>query len=278
MLIVMDQGRDEMGDREVAAWIAATVVDTSDLALSIAVAEGMQLSSEHLSVTLDGVDVDARQIITEHGARLHLLTDLLPGRLHIEYAATVVGVAAEPHATDYDMCRYLRPSRYCQSDELGPFARAEFAGLSGPELLPAISSWVGANLHYVPGSSRPTDGAVATLLAREGVCRDYAHLTTALLRANGVPARVVSVYAPGLDPMDFHAVTEVCLDRSWFVVDPTCLAPRTSMVRIATGADATDTAFMSTLRGHVDLDEIQVTAYVAGALPDDDVRDLATVR
>ena len=130
----------------------------------------------------------------------------------------------------------------------------------------------------MPGSSRPTDGAVATLLAREGVCRDYAHLTTALLRANAIPARVVSAYAPGLDPMDFHAVTEVCLGRDWFVVDPTCLAPRTSMVRIATGADATDTAFMSTLRGQVDLDEMQVTAYVTGALPTDDVRDLATIR
>jgi transglutaminase-like putative cysteine protease len=150
--------------------------------------------------------------------------------------------------------------------------------LSDGELLPAISSWVGANLHYVPGSSRPTDGAVATLLAREGVCRDYAHLTTALLRANGIPARVVSMYAPGLVPMDFHAVTEVCLGRSWFVVDPTCLAPRSSMVRIATGADATDTAFMSTLRGQVDLVEMQVTAYVTGALPTDDVRELATIR
>ncbi len=274
----MDDRRQDMGGREVASRIEATVTDTADLALSIAVADGLGRSSEFLSITLDGTEVEAREIVTEHGARLHLLTDLHRGWLHIEYAATVIGMADEPRATDYDTCRYLRPSRYCQSDELGPFARAEFAGLSGSELLPAISSWVGANLDYVPGSSRPTDGAVATLLAREGVCRDYAHLTTALLRANGIPARVVSAYAPGLDPMDFHAVTEVCLGHSWFVVDPTCLAPRTSMVRIATGADATDTAFMSTLRGQVDLDEMQVTAYVTGALPIDDVRDLATIR
>ena len=277
MLTMMDD-RGRMGDRHVGSRIEATVRDDADLALAIAVANGNRLSGEALFVTLDGVEIDAHEIITEHGARLHLLTDLRRGRLHIEYAATVVGVADEPHATDYDTCRYLRPSRYCQSDELGPFARAEFAGLTGAELLPAVSSWVGANLHYVPGSSRPTDGAVATLLAREGVCRDYAHLTTALLRANGVPARIVSAYAPGLEPMDFHAVTEVCLGRRWFVVDPTCLAPRTSMIRIATGADATDTAFMSTLRGQVDLEEMQVTAYVSGVLPADDVRELTTVR
>ncbi len=274
----MSAGRERVGDREVRARLEATVVEPSDLALSIAVADGVPTSHEHLTVTLDGVDVVARQIVTEHRGRIHLLDGLEPGRLHIEYGATVSGLAPDAVVTDYDTCRYLRPSRYCQSDELGPFARAEFAGLPVDDLLPAISSWVGANLSYVPGSSRPTDGAVATLLAREGVCRDYAHLTTALARANGIPSRIVSVYAPGLDPMDFHAVTEVLLNGAWFVVDPTCLAPRASMVRIATGADATDTAFMSTLRGYVELDEMQVTAYATGELPTDDVRDLDVVR
>lgn len=274
----MTDDRNQMGDRMVEARFEATVTDTADLAVSIAVAAGVPTSYEHLDITLDGVDVTASEIVTEHGGRIHVLRDLHPGRLHIGYMATVDGVADEALVSDYDTCRYMRPSRYCQSDELGPFARAEFAGLSADELLPAISSWVGANLHYVPGSSRPTDGAVATLLAREGVCRDYAHLTTALLRANSVPARVVSVYAPGLVPMDFHAVAEVRVGGAWTVVDPTCLAPRSSMVRIATGADATDTAFMSTLRGQVDLDEMQVTAYVTGALPVDDVREAATIR
>lgn len=274
----MTDGRDHQGDREVACRIEAFVVDTADLAVSIAVAAGVPVSYEHLSITLDGVSVPVQEIVTEHGGRIHMLSGLHPGWLHIEYAATVNGVADEALASAYDTCRYMRPSRYCQSDELGPFARAEFAGLSAEEKVPAISSWVGASLQYVPGSSRPTDGAVATLLAREGVCRDYAHLTTALLRANSIPARVVSAYAPGLDPMDFHAVSEVCLDGRWFVVDPTCLAPRSSMVRIATGADATDTAFMSTLRGQVDLVEMQVTAYVTNELPFDDVRERATIR
>ncbi|MDW3212941.1 MAG: transglutaminase family protein [Ilumatobacteraceae bacterium] len=273
----MTDDRTQMGDRQVEARIGATVTAPADLAVSIAVAAGVPTSHERLSIRLDGVEVAVSEIVTEHGGRIHLISDLHPGRLDIDYAATVDGVADEAKVSAYDTCRYMRPSRYCQSDELGPFARAEFAGLSDDELLPAISSWVGANLLYVPGSSRPTDGAVATLLAREGVCRDYAHLTTALLRANSVPARVVSVYAPGLDPMDFHAVTEVCVGGAWTVVDPTCLAPRSSMVRIATGADATDTAFMSTLRGQVDLDEMQVTAYVTDALPVDDVFEQATI-
>jgi transglutaminase-like putative cysteine protease len=198
------------------------------------------------------------------------------GRLLLDYTATIDG-RAEPEATgEADVLRYLRPSRYCESDSLGPTAHAEFAGLTGYDLLAAVSSWVGSRLSYVPGSSLPTDGAVRTLLARQGVCRDYAHLVIALLRALDVPARLVSVYAPGLQPMDFHAVAEAYLDGRWYVVDATTLAPRSTLVRIATGRDASDTAFLNVHHGFAELLEVQVTA-VAGSLPDDDVRDLVVL-
>ncbi|WP_407819008.1 transglutaminase-like domain-containing protein, partial [Staphylococcus aureus] len=89
-----------------------------------------------------------------------------------------------------------------------------------------------------------TDSAVDTLLAGAGVCRDYSHLTISLLRAVGIPARLVAVYAPGCDPMDFHAVVEANIDHVWRVVDATQLAPRSNLVRISTGRDAADTAFL----------------------------------
>ena len=108
---------------------------------------------------------------------------------------------------------------------------------------------MGSRLDYVPGSSDPIDGAVDTLLAGRGVCRDYAHLVVALLRAVNVPARLVAVYAPGCQPMDFHAVAEAFVDGQWRVVDATCLAPRQTMVRISTGRDAADTAFLDNHRG-----------------------------
>ena len=104
------------------------------------------------------------------------------------------------------------------------------------------------------------DGVRDVLLSRRGVCRDYAHVVAGLLRAVDVPARTVSVYAPGLAPMDFHAVVEAYLDGQWYVLDATGLAPRGSMVRIATGRDAADTAFMSTYGGAVTLRSMRVTA------------------
>ena len=61
------------------------------------------------------------------------------------------------------------------------------------------------------------------------------------------PARFVAVYAPGLNPMDFHAIFEAWFDGAWWAYDATHQAPRESMVRVATGRDAADTAFLNVL-------------------------------
>jgi transglutaminase-like putative cysteine protease len=126
---------------------------------------------------------------------------------------------------------------------------------------------VHGRLTYTSGASRPVDTAVDTLLAGEGVCRDYAHLTVTLLRALEVPARLVAVYAPGLDPMDFHAVVEADIDGTWCVVDATRLAPTSSLVRICSGRDAADTAFLTLLGGVATFGGMTVTATTAGDLP-----------
>ena len=100
----------------------------------------------------------------------------------------------------------------------------------------------------------------------------------AFLRACDVPARLVSVYAPGLSPMDFHAVVEAWVDGQWNVVDATCLAPRQAMVRIATGRDAADTAFLTTTGGIIELTDMEVMASTDGALPADDITTPTTLR
>ena len=256
--------------RSVSAHLEVTVAEESDLVLAIAIADGHNRQDEQMLLSLDGVPVDA----TANG-NLYFVENVGSGLLVVDYQATVLGHGVQALATPQDVFQYIRPSRYCESDRLGPLARAEFGGLVGADLLAGVSSWVGVNIDYVAGSSRPIDGAVETLLGREGVCRDFAHLTAALLRANDVAARVVSVYAPGLSPMDFHVVTEACLDGAWYVVDPTCLAPRDSMVRIATGVDASDVAFLTTLRGVVELNYMSVTATTDAGLRSDDVTQLA---
>ena len=259
--------------RSVAADLTLNVLEPARLILSIAVARGEGLSvDDELVVEIDGKPALVTELTDHHGSRLHTI-DAGPGRMSVRYSAEVDGRTEPPAFRDFDGILYLRPSRYCDSDTLYPTAQAEFAGLKGHALLAAISSWVGSRLEYIPGSSQPTDGAVQTLLSRRGVCRDFAHLSVALLRARDIPARVVSVYAPGLAPMDFHAVCEAYVDGHWYAIDATALAPRHSLLRIATGRDASDIAFVSTHHGEVTLEDMEIRA-VVDALPTDDTTEL----
>jgi transglutaminase-like putative cysteine protease len=264
--------------RHVQAHLAVDVSGHSHLAFEIAVADaGPATVDETLTFLLDGAPVAPTELHAPHGGRTHELR-VDGGHLVVDYAATITGRAAPAKVTPEQRLEYLRPSRYAESDRLAAEAHAEFAGVGSPrELLDAVSSWVGSRLEYVPGSSGPTDGAVDTLLARRGVCRDYAHLVVALLRACEVPARLVAVYAPGLDPMDFHAVVEAAVDDDWCVVDATLLAPRQTLVRISTGRDAADTAFLSNYGGFVELTEVGVSAWTDGDLPQDDILRLVSL-
>jgi transglutaminase-like putative cysteine protease len=248
---------------DVAASLSLSSPAPATALLQVAVAAPLV---EQLTVLSDGVALDPVEFEVD-GARVHRL-ELRAGETTISYSAAVED-GGEPRAvTPADWATALRPSRYCPSDQLEGFARAEFdTTLPRAELVPAVAAWVHRRLIYTSGSSRPVDTAVDTLLTGQGVCRDYAHLTITLLRALEVPARLVAVYAPGLQPMDFHAVVEADVDGTWCVVDATRLAPTRSLVRICAGRDAADTAFLTTLGGVARFDGMTVTATTAGDLP-----------
>jgi transglutaminase-like putative cysteine protease len=257
-------------ERSVACWVHADITGLCDVVLSVAAAKGNLIAAETLTATVDGKPIELTEVADDHGVRLHRATGVRTGHLEVEYHASVTGRAEAPPVEAIDLVRYTRPSRYCESDKLAPFARSEFGGLHDHELLDAVARWVGRRVEYVAGSSRPIDGAVATLLARQGVCRDFAHLVVALLRGCDTPARLVSVYAPGLSPMDFHAVAEAYVDGAWYAADATGLAPRQEMLRIATGRDAADTAFLTVAGDSLVLSSLEVFAVTDGDLPYDD--------
>lgn len=247
--------------RAVSASIDLSLSGPVRLIFGVAVAQANPIGSETLTITVDDDAVEPTELVDAHGTRLHSVSTE-GAQASLRYEAVVDGIADEPTIGDTDDVVYLRPSRYCESDSLAPTAASEFAGLSGLNLLNAVVTWVNDRLRYVSGSSLPTDGAVRTLLARQGVCRDFAHLSVALLRSLNVPARLAAVYAPGLSPMEFHAVAEALVDGRWWVVDATELAPRQSLLRVATGRDAADTAFLTSFGAAPTLTRLEVTAVV----------------
>nr|WP_243847501.1 transglutaminase family protein [Microbacterium ulmi] len=236
-----------------------------DLILQITAAQQVPVVSEELTFTQGDRVYTPTEIVDQSGSRLHRLTGE-SGLLHVRYEAAVEGQTSTSRTSDLEAITYLRPSRYCQSDEVFQQARRQFKGLHGYELIAAVSEFVASSTTYTPGLSHGTDSAVTTLMTGQGVCRDYAHVVIALLRAMDMPARYAACFAPGLRPMDFHAVAEAYFDGAWYVIDATRLSNRRSLVRIATGRDAADCAFLSYHGGYVGLTRMRVDAIV---VPDD---------
>jgi len=250
--------------REVTAELDLEVAASADLVFSIAATAGTHLAAEQLTFHQGGRALAAAELVDAAGSRLHRVTSGA-GSLQARYRATISGAPAASGATELDLITSLRPSRYCPSDELFADARRRFGGLHGAALVAAVEEFVAGSIVYAPGSSQGTDSAATTLATGHGVCRDFAHLVIALLRALDVPARYVSCYAPGLVPMDFHAVAEVHVDGAWSIVDATRLADPSTLVRIATGRDAADCAFLSYHGAHVELTRLHVDARPVGS-------------
>ena len=184
------------------------------------------------------------------------------GEVHVAYEADVEVLARDTELAGAPMVairdlpgealRYLRASRYCPSDRFEGFAARAFGDLAGGDKVIAILGWIADHLEYRAGVSDSATTALDTFVDRAGVCRDFTHLAIALCRAADIPARAVSAYAWKLTPPDLHAVAEVYLGGRWWLIDPTGKAPIEGLVRVATGLDAADIAFM-TVFGRADL-------------------------
>lgn len=255
----------------VALDLRTEVVTAGEVAFCLTVAGHLD-RDDSLAVTgPDGHPLDAREVGLHHHTRLHVV-DAPAGR----------AVGALPRD------RPSRPARPGTGHRRRPVHRRPAepllperprAGLGGVRVRrcrrpvgprPRVAAWVHDRTAYTPGSTDAGDDALVPLHTGQGVCRDYAHLTVTLLRALEVPARYVSVYAPGLDPMDAHAVVEAAVGDEWRLLDATRLAPRASMVRTGTGRDAADVALMTTLGAETGPFAMDVTATADPDLPVED--------
>ena len=225
----------------------------ADVLLAVEVAQLPEQRLVEDLLTIDGVG-PLRPIAGEEGIgrRTWMRAD---GPFSARYGATV-DVRRDPPSFEglepvprrdlpAEVIPYIWPSRYCESDRFETFVARTFDGVEGGAMLAAMAEWIHQRLEYVPGSSDASTTAADVFVARQGVCRDYAHLFAAFARAAGVPARLVSAYGLKVDPPDFHALVEVWLGGAWHLIDPSRPGPVEAVVRICVGRDATDIAFMS---------------------------------
>ena len=229
-------------DSAVEAIAKVQVLDAPD---QVVVAETLTLSPGARLVSVTAAD----------GSRL--LRGEMAGFVELAYTVSVdvaprraIPATARQHRWDElppQVLEYLLPSRFCPSDKFGRFVAREFdPGLAGGARVAAILDWLHVSIDYLHGVSDAETTAERTFVDRAGVCRDFTHLGITLCRAADIPARAVGAYAWRLEPADFHAVMEVYLDGQWWLADPTRLAPGDGLIRIATGRDAADIAFLTT--------------------------------
>jgi transglutaminase-like putative cysteine protease len=160
----------------------------------------------------------------------------------VQHAAPLTPVPELPD----EVLQFLLPSRYCPSDKLENKAR-EIAGKAAPGYaqVEAIRGWIHEHFEYKYGVIDPSGGALETLEAGAGVCRDFSHVGLSLCRSLRIPARMVVGWMHKLDPMDMHAWFEAFVGGRWYTFDATQAEPRGGRVAVAYGRDAADVALFS---------------------------------
>lgn len=144
-----------------------------------------------------------------------------------------------------DFAEFLVSTGYAKlSSEVSEFARSIGARTgSVVDYMIGVNKAVHSYLVYDQDVTHVHSTVDEILELRAGVCQDYAHLMSACLRSQGIPARYVSGYLYGgaglRGEQATHAWVDALLpDGSWLALDPTNnLLANDHHIRIHTGAD-----------------------------------------
>ncbi|MFP5318753.1 MAG: transglutaminase domain-containing protein [Acidimicrobiia bacterium] len=141
-----------------------------------------------------------------HAFDIHVShTELVVTATSLVETAEAPDPAAAPAAHDWDALRsgrpeeefaeLLAPTEYAPlADELRLAGESLAEGRTPLDTCVAVSQWVRDRLRYERGSTTVSTTALDALHQGGGVCQDFAHVSLALLRAAGIPARYVSGY------------------------------------------------------------------------------------
>ena len=147
------------------------------------------------------------------------------------------------------MAEYLAPTRRTTLPrELHSQFASERLSDDCDEVVAEVSRYVRDHVAYVTGSTHVQTTAYESWTQRTGVCQDLSHVTIALVRGLGIPARYVSGY---LHPVSDAAIGQTVQGQShawveyfageWVGVDPTSGGDiGLSHVAVARGRDYSD--------------------------------------
>jgi transglutaminase-like putative cysteine protease len=218
-----------------------------------------------------GTTVDAFDIHVPHEELVVLATSTVEtaGPRTVPNGATWPELANP--AVQHRFAELLAASRYVPAEpEVAGVARSLRAGSTPVQAGLRAAEWTHEMLRYERGATHVHTSSAEARAAGKGVCQDFAHLTLALLRAVGLPARYVSGY---LHPSTDAEVGETTVGEShawvefwaggWVAVDPTSLAAVGSRhVLLARGRDYADVRPLSGVYSGPAAEQLGVTVEV----------------
>jgi transglutaminase-like putative cysteine protease len=171
-----------------------------------------------------------------------------------------------PVVTD-KFCDYLALTRLVDVDDAMLGCVAELGEFDDPGVAAgAVFDAVRGRLSYTPGSTAVSTTASDAFVAGNGVCQDFVHVSLALLRSMGIPARYVSGYVHNRpDAMlgetvrgESHAWVDVWTG-DWWGFDPTGnVAVGERHVVIASGRDYRDVSPLKGVVAGAKLEKLEV--------------------
>ena len=152
---------------------------------------------------------------------------------------------------------FLTASRYVETDLVSDEAWRLFGNVApGWNRVQYIVDHVNGSLVFDYKLASQFRTAASARNDGVAVCRDFAHLALAYLRALNIPARYVNGYVgdigvpPAAAAMDFAAWIEVFLGGKWWTFDPRNNERRIGRVVVARGLDAADVPLINTFGPH----------------------------
>ncbi len=227
--------------------LSAPVSDHSWLLRALPKREQFQrVEWESLRVTAllpDGrtLDVPARSRLDAFGSRIQFGCVLQP---HVRLTVTTTGtVAQRPYricGTAHGMYSAHTALTMPSEDMLDFLRQLELDKSNTAESkVRRIASAVHGHMTYAPGSTSVATTATQAFEQKRGVCQDFAHITLALLREAGIPARYVCGFLSGEGAT--HAWVEWFDAGVWLAIDPTHDRPVDyGCIKVAHGRDSAD--------------------------------------
>jgi transglutaminase-like putative cysteine protease len=196
-----------------------------------------------------GTTVDAFDIHVLHTELVVLATSTVETALPGPVPADIGWSELAGHAVQDRFAELLTASTFVIAEpELIELGQSLRAGSTPIRAGMRAAEWTHETLRYERGTTDAYTSSAGARVAGKGVCQDFAHLTLALLRAAGLPARYVSGY---LHPAVEAGIGETMTGEShawvefwagdWIAADPTSLAEVGSRhVLLARGRDYAD--------------------------------------